>query len=71
MNLYVSSLSNFDPKPVVFGSEIPFELFKLIVAERVFNYRSNSANSFSSNRKHKFDYMKLRIFTFTGIEIID
>ena len=51
MNLYVSALSSFDPKPIVFGSEIPFDLFKLIVAERVFNYRTNSAHSFSSNRK--------------------
>ena len=53
MNLFVSALATFDPKPVVFGSEIPFDLFKMIVGERVFNFKTTSDNSFSSSNRKK------------------
>ena len=48
------------------------DIFKLVVAERVFNYRSNTANSFGSFHDRKqFDYSKIRIFNFSGLEIFD
>ena len=63
----------FHPKLIVIESDnITMQLFKEMVAETLFGVKNTHGNSFvSHNTNGVFEIDKLKLYTFTGMEICD